>query len=78
MRLFTEHPGSVGETYLEHLQVAWSFGFPLVRAGIGCIVHGLLPFLCSNTGSKTILAQHARLIAARGRNDTGPQFDWCI
>lgn len=78
MNIFTEHPRSVGETYFEHMQVAWSFGLPLVLAGLGCLVHGILPFLCKATGSKAILGQHARLVAARGRNEKGANFDWCI
>jgi hypothetical protein len=29
---FTRHPKSVGETYGEHMGVAWSFGFTLLGA----------------------------------------------
>ena len=78
MKLFTRHPNSVGETYGEHLKVATSFGWPLLKAGCACIIHGICPFLFEKTGSKTIVEQHNRLVASRGRNEKGENFDWSI
>ena len=52
--LFTRHPREVGESYGEHMAHAGSVGFTLIGAGLACLVHGLLPFLFVNTGSKTI------------------------
>ena len=42
-RLFTEHPRTVGESYLEHLAAAWGVGFRLLVAGGKCVVHGFVP-----------------------------------
>lgn len=56
MRLFTDHPQSVGETYLEHFQFATRFGARLVVAGAACVVHGFLPFIFLTTGSRTVRA----------------------
>ncbi len=38
MRLFTEHPESVGESYTEHMGVAFSFGSKMVVAGVACLL----------------------------------------
>jgi len=67
LRLFTEHPASVGETYFEHLIFAWRTGFLMFAGGCACLVHGLLPFLCTTTGSRTIRTLAARLGGAQRR-----------
>jgi len=66
-RLFTEHPQSVGESYSEHMGVAFGFGARMVLAGLACLVHGLLPFLFVKTGSRTIAMLHDRMVAHRVR-----------
>lgn len=66
-RLFTDHPASVGETYLEHMGMAGSFGLRMVVAGLACLVHGLLPFLFVRTGSAQIALLHDRMVANRRR-----------
>lgn len=65
MSLFTEHPRSVGETYLEHMRVAASFGGRLLVAGLACMVHAVLPFLFTKTGSRTISELHNRMVINR-------------
>lgn len=62
-RLFTEHPRSVGETYFQHMGVALSFAFPLLRAGLAALVHAFLPFLCVTTASATVRRLHARMVS---------------
>jgi Family of unknown function (DUF6356) len=61
-RFFTEHPASVGETYLEHFAFATSLGGKMVAGGFACILHGFLPELCKTTGSRTIRALALRLV----------------
>lgn len=63
LRSFTDHPASVGESYGQHLGFAMGVGGRMVLAGLACMLHGLLPFLCVRTGSRTILALHARVTA---------------
>lgn len=70
-RLFTDHPGSVGETYGEHFAVACSFGGAMVRGGLACLVHAALPFLCTTTGSTTIRRLHERMVVNRVRPGEG-------
>lgn len=65
LRPFLAHPASVGESYPEHLAMAGRFGGRLVLAGLACLVHGLLPFLFTRTGSRTIEDLHQRMVMAR-------------
>ncbi|HWK45609.1 MAG TPA: DUF6356 family protein [Stellaceae bacterium] len=71
-RLFTEHPASVGETYLEHMRFASATGATMIAGGAACLVHGVLPFLCVTTGSRTIrkLATRIANTALRGHPKT--------
>lgn len=67
MKLFTEHPQSVGESYLQHMHSALTFSGRLFTATLCCLVHGLLPFLFKSTGSTIIADLHNRMIANRTR-----------
>ena len=69
-RLFTEHPGSVDETYGEHMVRASCFGGRMVVAGLACMVHALLPFIFVHNGSEAIDELHARMQATRRRAAT--------
>ena len=64
---FTEHPASVGETYLAHLRTAAGFGIQMIFAGFACLVHALLPFLFVRTGSDCIGRLHERMQTRRRR-----------
>jgi hypothetical protein len=65
LRTFTDHPASVGESYLEHLARATGFGLRMTFAGLACLVHGLLPFLFERTGSRAISELHERMVTNR-------------
>ena len=67
MKLFTEHPESVGESYLEHMGVAAGFGGHLLVASMACFVHAVFPFLCTKTGSGIITKLHDRMVTSRNR-----------
>jgi len=64
-RLFTEHPGSVGETYLQHASVATGFGLRMVFGGIACLLHAIFPFAFRHTGSHCITDLHERMVLHR-------------
>jgi len=64
-RLFTEHPASVGETYLAHLLRAAWFGGRLILAGGACLVHAVFPFLFVRTGSTAITELHTAMVTGR-------------
>ncbi|MFX4918085.1 DUF6356 family protein, partial [Acinetobacter baumannii] len=57
-RWFGAHPRSVGESYLEHMAAAFSFGVRLVFAGVACLIHGVVPGLCIKTGSTLVRELH--------------------
>ena len=62
---FTEHPGSVGESYTEHLRHAAGFGASMIGGGLACLVHAVLPFLFTHTGSTVVAALNTRMVVAR-------------
>ncbi|MFH5926089.1 DUF6356 family protein [Roseomonas xinghualingensis] len=64
---FTEHPASVGETYVEHMHTAAWFGWRMLLGSLACFVHALLPFLFTRTGSATITQLHDRMVVNRVR-----------
>lgn len=78
MRLFTDHPESVGESYGEHLVTATGFGARMVLAGLACMVHAFLPFLFVKTGSHQISGLYDRMVANRRRNPVTGALDFCI
>jgi hypothetical protein len=67
IKLFTEHPASVGETYGQHLLQALSFALRMMLGGIACLVHAFLPFLFVKTGSRSISDLHERMVVNRSR-----------
>ncbi|MEM5328651.1 DUF6356 family protein [Paraburkholderia sp. JHI2823] len=71
LRLFREHPGSVDETYLQHMKMSFSFSLPMLFASLALIVHALLPFLFVRTGSHVVTTLHERMVAARNRQRAG-------
>ena len=63
--LFLDHPATLGETYWQHFGVATRFGWRLTTGGLRCMAHGLLPFAWKTSGSDTVRALHAELVAKR-------------
>ena len=60
IELFTDHPGSVDETYFEHMRFAGWFAFWLFAAGLAATVHAILPFLFEKTASGIIAKLYHR------------------
>ena len=52
--IFTRHPLSIGETYLQHCKIASFSGIRLVFAGLACLIHSIFPFLFINTASDAV------------------------
>ena len=67
VRLFNDHPASIGESYGEHLVHASGFGFRMMLGGLACMVHGLLPFLFVKTGSQQISSLHSKMVTNRSK-----------
>jgi hypothetical protein len=64
-RLFTRHPASVGETYLQHFRSAATFAIRMLAGGLACMVHALLPFLFERTASRCIHQLHEQMVVHR-------------
>jgi hypothetical protein len=59
-RLFTEHPASVDETYLDHMAFAGWFAGRLFLAAAAALVHAVLPFLFERTASGIVRELYER------------------
>lgn len=59
------HPKSIGETYLQHLKHAFSFGISMLKGSLVCFIHGLFPFIFIDKGSKCINELHEKMIVKR-------------
>lgn len=69
--LFTAHPATVGETYLQHLHSAAKFSVLMFCGAAACLVHAVLPFAFVRTGSSMIERLHHMMITARARHAGG-------
>ena len=79
---FTDHPSHVGESYLEHLHTAGSFGMTMIVGGIACFLHGLFPFAFTTTGSDAIRRLNAQMVTKRAdrlrADPTLQNIEWVI
>ena len=64
---FQQHPSDVGETYWEHFCHAFGFALRLFVAAGACLVHAILPFLFTTTGSAMIKNLYSRMVQNRSR-----------
>jgi hypothetical protein len=65
MNLFTDHPKSVNETYLEHMQMSGTFGVWLLLATLCAFSHAILPFMFEKTASNIIKKLYGRMVSNR-------------
>lgn len=54
-KIFREHPAAVGESYLEHMGVAFRIAGRLFRAAAAALLHGIVPALCETAASDAVL-----------------------
>jgi len=69
---FTEHPASVGETYLEHMGMALSFSGALALAAAACLLHAVLPFAFERAGSRAVETLYRRMVTHRAKATAAP------
>jgi len=81
-RLFTDHPKSVDETYLEHFGVASSFGLAMIHGGLCALVHAVVPGWCITSASDTIQRLSRIMVEKRRAKALGlsqiNSVDWVI
>lgn len=64
-KAFTQHPATVGETYLEHMGMAFGFAATMFVGALCCALHGLFPFAFQTSGSRRIRALHTAMVTHR-------------
>ncbi len=64
-RLLFEHPRTVGETYFEHMRASLGTAGKLALAAGACVVHAVVPSLCTTTGSSMVLKLHGEIYPRR-------------
>ena len=67
VQAFTDHPATVGETYLEHMRSALGFSVTMMGGAICCMIHAFLPFLFAKTGSSAIDDLYRRMVRQRSK-----------
>jgi hypothetical protein len=72
-RAFTDHPGSVGETYLEHMGSASWFAMTMFIGAGACLLHAIFPFAFQKSGSRRIRLLHDRMVTHRRRAPAEPE-----
>ncbi len=66
LRSSRRHLQQAGESYFEHMRFALTVAALTIGAGLGCLIHALVPAFCERTCSRTVDAlQH--LFADRRR-----------
>ena len=61
----TDHLAAVRETYFEHQRHAARYGWRLIRAGLACLVHAVVPSRCATVASDEVRALAGELGARR-------------
>lgn len=56
--LFLSHPRESNMSYTSHLLRAWSLSFELLKGSSALFIHGLIPALFRETGSRTVARLH--------------------
>ena len=60
-RIFSAHPQSVGETYMQHAGIALRFGGSMIAGGLACVVHAAVPALFRTSASRRVRQLNAEL-----------------
>ena len=80
LKAFTQHPDTVGETYLEHLGSASGYAATMAAGALACLLHGIFPFAFQASGSRRIRELHHRMVTHRtaGKTRREPLLTgWC-
>jgi Family of unknown function (DUF6356) len=64
-KIFSDHPASVGETYLQHSRHALSFGWIMLSGSMACFLHALFPCVHTRTGSQAVTRLYERMVINR-------------
>ena len=65
--IFTEHPKSVGESYLQHTFNASRYAFTFLLLFFIALIHAILPFLFVRTASDIVCEMSADMECRKGK-----------
>ena len=65
VKVFLDHPRSLNESYRQHQRRALYFGSSMIRAGVACIIHALVPALFARTASVTVQSLYDEMHTTR-------------
>lgn len=74
MRLFNDHPRSLGMSWLGHGTGAVRIGATLIGAGAACLVHAVVPAWFTETAGRTVVRLHEQL--QRRKTGAGNPNGW--
>jgi hypothetical protein len=60
--IFTEHPRSLGMTWVSHGSGAVRIGVELIGAGAACIIHAIVPGWFTETAGRTVIRLHDHMV----------------
>lgn len=69
------HLETVNESYFEHMGVAFGIGSTMIAGGLACLIHGVVPGLLTDRGSRTIRKLGEKVAHRSGKSEPTAQ-DW--
>ena len=67
LSLFTDHPESIGESYLQHMRHALFFTGQFALCTLACLLHAIVPGICTTSASDRMQKLFAHM---NNRGDT--------
>ena len=65
--IFTDHPRSLGMTWVSHGTGAVRIGAELIGAGAACIIHAIVPAWFTETAVRTVVRLHGVMQKRKAR-----------
>ena len=69
-QLFTEHPSSLNETYIQHMGQAMCISYRAFKISMTAFVHALFPFMFVRTTGDNITDLHELVQTRRSKGDS--------
>ena len=64
-RMFSEHPRSLGMSWVSHGVGALAIGARLIGAGAACMIHAIVPGWFTQTAGRTVTRMHEHMVQRR-------------
>lgn len=64
-RMFTDHPRSLGMSWMGHGTGAVKIGAKMIGGGFACLIHAAVPGLFTETAGRTVSELHDHMVRRR-------------